>query len=246
MANEHSFSTSTTIPPKYWCIIPAAGIGSRMGVAAPKQYLSLCGATILDHTLGKLVDLAWIEKTVVAVSRDDIYWPQLRWAKEKKVQVCPGGEERVDSVYNGLLALAPIAAADDWVLIHDAARPCVTSVDIERLRSQLVGSSSGGLLGLPVADTLKKVDAHGQVIETVDRSGIWRALTPQMFRYNLLRDSIEVALQQGIKVTDEASAVENAGHEVTLVRGEQQNIKITHPEDLELAEFYLSSQLHHR
>ncbi len=236
---------TTAAEPAYWCIIPAAGVGSRMGAAIPKQYLTVCGATILDHTLEKITYLDWIQGIVVAIADADTRWPEMAWANHPKVHVCSGGAERVNSVYNALLLLADFVEPDDWILVHDVARPCVSPVDIEHLRDQVKTSTSGGLLGACLNDTLKRVGDHGVVESTVDRKNMWRALTPQMFRYRILRCAIETALQQGILVTDEASAVECAGHEVKMVRGSERNIKITTPEDLDLASYYLTREVAH-
>jgi len=223
-------------PERLWGVVPAAGIGRRMGGDRPKQYLILSGRTVLEHSVARL--LAHPQMTMVAVARrdDDPYWPTLPLAADARVIAAPGGAERMHSVLNGLRALP--AADDDWVLVHDAARPCLRRADLEALVSTLADHPVGGLLALPMADTVKRV-AEEAVVETVDRSHLWRALTPQMFRYRLLRDALEAALEAGVVVTDEAQAVERRGLRPRVVAGSADNIKITHPGDLELAALFL-------
>jgi len=158
------------------------------------------------------------------------------------METASGGAERCHSVLHGLVQLTGAAAEDDWVLVHDAARPCVRQQDIEMLVRTLENDPVGGLLGLPVADTMKQVDAAGTVLQTVERDGLWRALTPQMFRLGLLRDALQQSIASGALVTDEAAAMEMAGHRPRMVQGQGDNIKITRPGDLQLAEFYLQSR----
>ncbi len=223
-------------PERLWGVVPAAGISRRMGGDRPKQYLPLAGRTVLEHSVTRLLEHPAV--TVVAVARrdDDPYWPTLPLAADPRVIAAPGGAERMHSVLNGLRALP--AADDDWVLVHDAARPCLRLDDLETLVSTLAGHPVGGLLALSMADTVKRV-AEGEVVETVDRNPLWRALTPQMFRYRLLREALEAALEAGVVVTDEAQAVERRGLRPQVVAGSADNLKITHPGDLELAELFL-------
>ena len=230
-------------PYRLWAVIPAAGIGSRMGSAGPKQYLSLHGKTVLEHTLSRIAGHPHITATVVAIAAADRQWPRIAAGfDESSLVVTHGGAERCHSVLNGLRALAGRAAADDWVLVHDAARPCVRREDLERLIEQLQDHPVGGLLGIPVTDTMKRSDAHGNVIETIRRDGLWRALTPQMFRYGMLSRALIAALERDVLVTDEAAAMEMAGYAPRMVEGHADNIKITLPQDLILADMYLQQQ----
>jgi 2-C-methyl-D-erythritol 4-phosphate cytidylyltransferase len=213
-----------------------------MEAEIPKQYLKLHGTTIIEHTLKRLASVPRISGVVVAVSADDPYWKKLKLPDQQNIIVTEGGEERCHSVLNGLKRLTEIAKPDDWVLVHDAARPCVRRTDIEKLIAQTAAHPTGGLLGMPVADTVKRVDDEQNVVTTVDRNGLWRALTPQLFRLGKLINAIENALAKGIMVTDEAAAIELAGEHPHMVEGCADNIKITRPADLELAEFFLQQQ----
>lgn len=227
--------------PAYWAVVPAAGVGRRMGGSAPKQYLPLGHQTVIEHTLERLLALPSILGVAVALSEADPYWEDLALSTHPRLIRAPGGEERAESVLNALNGLIGQADAQDWVLVHDAARPCVLSSDIEKLMTQLAEDPIGGLLAIPVSDTLKTVS--GDVVTgTADRSTIWRALTPQMFRFGALRQALTRALEQGFAVTDEASAMEHMGYQPKIVEGRSDNIKITRPEDLPLAAFYLESQ----
>ena len=224
-------------------VIPAAGAGVRMGADTPKQYLTLAGQTVLEHSLDVLLACKRIATVVLVLSVDDQYWPEIRRRyKDSRVETVSGGAERCHSVLNGLEYLADKASGDDWVLVHDAARPCVRKHDIEMLMSRLEDDSVGGLLGMPVADTMKQVDADGVVMQTVERDGLWRALTPQMFRLGPLRDALQQAIASGVMVTDDAAAMEMAGFRPRMVQGHADNIKLTRPGDLQLAEFYLQSR----
>ncbi len=230
--------------PRCWAVIPAAGKGARMGAELPKQYLPLLGQTILEHTLLRFTQHPRISGVVVAVARDDEHWPLLK-LKLPPVMVAPGGTERCQSVLNALHTLSADAAPEDWVLVHDAARPCVHADDITRLIDQLgqLGDNPcGGILGIAVRDTLKRCSPEGVIEDTVDRTRLWHALTPQMFRYAALRQALEAALAQGILVTDEAQAIELSGGAVRIVEGRSDNLKITRPEDLALAALFLRAQ----
>ena len=223
----------------HWAIVPAAGVGRRMGGDIPKQYLPLNGRPVIDHTLERLLGYPSIRQVVIALTPDDQWWPNTAFANHTGVVRVEGGMERCDSVLNALRRLCEFAADDDWVLVHDAARPCLRSGDIDRLIEQLAEHPVGGILGMPVRDTMKRADQSGQISETVCREGLWHAFTPQMFRLGLLRVALSDAIEQGKQVTDEASAMELAGYAPMLVEGHPDNIKITRPEDLVLAEFYL-------
>jgi 2-C-methyl-D-erythritol 4-phosphate cytidylyltransferase len=213
-----------------------------MGGDQPKQYLVLAGQPVLQHTLAAL--LAWerIERVVVALAEGDHFWSTLDAARDSRVTTTIGGAERSDSVLAGLESLAGVAARDDWVLVHDAARPCLRQVDIQRLATALADDPVGGLLAVAVAETVKRASADARVLETVPRAGLWLAQTPQLFRYGLLCDAMSSAIREGNPVTDESAAVEEAGFKPSLVRGHPGNIKITRPEDLLLAERFLAFQ----
>jgi len=227
---------------KFHAVIPAAGAGSRMGVDIPKQYLTLAGQTVLEHSLDVLLACEQIATVVLVLSADDERWPEIMHRyKDSRVETVTGGAERCHSVLNGLEHLAGSAGVDDWVLVHDAARPCVRQQDIEMLMTRLEDHAVGGLLGVPVADTMKQVDSDSMILKTVERDGLWRALTPQMFRLGPLRDALQQAIASGVMVTDDASAMEMAGYRARMVEGQADNIKITRPADLQLAEFYLQS-----
>lgn len=228
-----------TRKPVFWAVLPAAGVGRRMGSDVPKQYLMLNGRPVIEHALSPLVEHPLIAGVVVALSSDDDWWHATSFAQHPAVQRAAGGVERCHSVLNALDLLADLAAADDWVLVHDAARPCLHRDDLDRLISQLDNHPVGGLLALPLHDTVKRANDAHQVVETLPRESLWRAFTPQMFRYGLLRSALTSALQRGALVTDEASAIELAGYVPLLVEGRPDNIKITRPEDLALAAFYL-------
>jgi 2-C-methyl-D-erythritol 4-phosphate cytidylyltransferase len=227
---------------KHWAVVPAAGVGRRMGARIPKQYLDLAGRTVLDHTLSRLLSHPRIAGIAVALGSEDGWWPDSEFADHPAILRVTGGAERCHSVLNGLIGLARSALPDDWVLVHDAARPCLRWTDIDRLIATLADHPVGGLLGVPVRDTMKRTDETGTVQATVDRDGLWHAYTPQMFRHGMLRAAIENALALGRLVTDEASAVEMAGHAPLMVEGHDDNLKVTRPADLALAEFYLQRQ----
>lgn len=234
---------TTGAAPRCWAVIPAAGKGARMGAEFPKQYLHLRGRTIIEHTIERLAGHPRIAGLMVAVAADDEYWPTLG-ARLPPLKVAIGGTERCHSVLNALRALAAMAAPDDWILVHDAARPCLHRDDITRLIERLGdGATEGGILGIPVRDTLKRCGATGLIEGTVDRTRLWHALTPQMFRLSRLRAALEAALAAGTLVTDEAQAIELAGGTVRVIEGRSDNIKVTRPADLVLAELFLQAQL---
>lgn len=213
-----------------------------MGGARPKQYLELAGRAVLEHTLARLAADPRISGIVVALGPDDSDWGRLTLPAGIEVRTVAGGAERCHSVLNALDALAATAAAQDWVLVHDAARPCLRAADLARLLDTLAEDPVGGLLGVPVRDTMKRGDAGDRVEATVDRTGLWHALTPQMFRLQALREALAAAIAAGDLVTDEAAAMERAGHRPRLVPGAGDNLKITRPEDLPLAAYYLAHQ----
>lgn len=228
-------------PVNFWGVVPAAGVGSRMQSDRPKQYLELAGKTVIDHTLSRLLRSDFITAIAVAVSKEDPYWPELEIASHERVIMAEGGKERADSVLSALKSLRSLANDHDWVLVHDAARPCITTKDVGLLIETLKEDPVGGILALASHDTLKNVE-NSSITETIDRNRIWRALTPQMFRYGVLFNALEEAAAKGSVVTDEASAVELKGLQPKIVEGRPDNIKITRPEDLPLANFYLEQQ----
>lgn len=223
---------------KMIAIVPAAGVGSRMKADRPKQYLTLLGKTVLEHTLEQLLAHPNIAQVVVALSLDDPYFCDLPLANHPRVIRVNGGKERADSVLSALEYVCQHQLGE-WVLVHDAARPCVTHADISQLIATAMAHPVGAILAAPVRDTMKRGDGLQQIEHTVDRSALWHALTPQMFRAEPLRAVLNTALQQQAVITDEASAFEWCGKKPALVTGRADNLKITQPEDLALAEFYL-------
>ena len=226
--------------PRYFAIVPAAGSGSRFGAEKPKQYLSLLGRPLLFHTLAALVACPEIERVWVVLAPDDPYWPQYDWSElgAKLETVRCGGATRAESVSNGLRAAAMVATDDDWVLVHDAARPCLSAAMLAGLFTELADDPVGGILAAPVADTMKRADANQRVAATEPRDGLWQAQTPQMFRYGRLCE----ALEKCVAVTDEASAIEALGLKPKLVRCDMTNLKVTYPADLALAALILRSR----
>ncbi len=227
----------------YWAVVPAAGSGSRMRAEIPKQYLVINDRTVLEHTLARLCAHPAIAGVVIALSATDRWWPLLRrLPADKPLAVVTGGAERCHSVLNCLRYLRRTQPADHPVLVHDAARPCVRAQDIDSLLQACAAHPVGGLLGMPVRDTMKRCDSHGAILETVDRRRLWHAMTPQMFSLGLLMDALEQSLAREQLVTDEASAIEALGLRPVMVEAAADNIKITRPEDLQLAEYYLRRQ----
>ncbi len=231
-----------------WAIVPAAGIGKRMQSTLPKQYLLLNEIPILAHTVNRLLAFDCITGLVIALQPDDLIWDSLNIDKRKPVIRVAGGRERCDSVLNALRGLTGQAGFNpdtDWVMVHDAVRPCLRAQDISRLITE-VKTDDGGLLALPVRDTMKRQhvkqteNSCSRVATTVDREGLWHALTPQYFPWKQLKQSLDTAILHGYAVTDESSAMEQAGYSPRLVCGHEDNIKITRPDDLELAGLYLS------
>lgn len=233
----------------YFALVPAAGSGSRMhalsGRAAPKQYLPLAGQPMIRHALETLCAVPAITQVFVVLAPDDTHWPadaMVPLGPKLHVLRC-GGDTRAQSVANGLRAMADelggeAAIGDDWVLVHDAARPCLTVAMVENLIAEVGEDDAGGLLAVPVADTLKRADENGRIHQTVPREGLWQAQTPQMFRHRLLLDALDFAPQ----VTDEASAIETLGLLPRLVAADASNLKVTYPLDLQLAEWILQNR----
>jgi 2-C-methyl-D-erythritol 4-phosphate cytidylyltransferase len=219
----------------FYALVPAAGTGSRMGIEVPKQYMMLSGQPMIYHALKTLCAHAEISTVFVVLSAQDAHWKTHDWSVfgDKLQPLFCGGQTRAESVLNGLLA-AELNLAD-WVLVHDAARPCLNAQQLTRLLHELRDDEVGGLLAVPVADTLKRADAQLRVAHTESRAGLWQAQTPQMFRTGLLLQALESAPN----VTDDASAVEALGYFPKLVESDSSNFKVTYPQDLQLAELYL-------
>ena len=241
--NTSSMVSQQTLGDGLWFIVPAAGIGQRMGAAVPKQYLPFANATILETTLHTLLAIKPLAGIVVAIHPKDTHWSTLSVSQHAKVHTVTGGEERADSVLSALDFLHSSFLNNDgkdnetqWVLVHDAARPCISPASIYDLVNTLQDDDVGGVLGINSSDTLKRVNNQQVIESTVDRSDIWQAQTPQMFRYGLLRSALTQAIQNKLAITDEASALELAGYTVNMVTGRSDNIKITQADDLPIAE----------
>jgi len=224
--------------PRYFALVPAAGLGARMGLALPKQYLPLAGRPLIHHALATLCAARRIARVFIVLSEQDKVWDQ-QWRSadhaafdDKLVALRCGGATRADSVLNGLQRMVESAVADDWVLVHDAARPCLSQAQLDALIDEVGDDAVGGILAVPVADTLKRAGADGRIDATVPREQLWQAQTPQLFRYGLLRE----ALEKSRGVTDEAGAIEALGHRPKLVASDACNLKVTYPSDLALAE----------
>jgi 2-C-methyl-D-erythritol 4-phosphate cytidylyltransferase len=231
--------------PRIWAVLPAAGSGQRMRSAVPKQYLELAGCSVLEHSLRAVLQPAEVAGAVVALSADDAHWPGWSALAGKPILRVNGGAERADSVRAALIALAAREDADQlWALVHDAARPCLRAEDLQRLIQRCLDAGEGGLLAAPVRDTLKRVeavDAAGpRASGTEPRAGLWRAFTPQLFPLLALREALDDALAAGVAITDEAMAMERRGVRPLLVEGAEDNLKITTPADLALAEYVLA------
>jgi len=222
-----------------WVVVPAAGRGTRFGGDVPKQYLDLLGRPVIEHTLRALLAHPAVSGAMVALSPGDPRWPGWRELEGKPVLTCLGGGERADSVLAGLRALPDSVTADDWVLVHDAARPCLKALDLSRLFAALKSDPVGALLAVPVRDTVKQSDGDGRVAATLPRCTLWRAQTPQAFRRGSLVRALEAAERAGIAATDEAMAMERLGLKPLLVEGSDDNLKITTPADLAVAESIL-------
>jgi len=226
----------------YWAIVPAAGSGRRFGGERPKQFCRLGDQLVAQHSLARLLAITSIKKIIVPCDLDAPAWREVSAASHPRVERVAGGVERVHSVVRGLQAIEGQADPNDWVLVHDIARPCITPSDILKLIEQLHDNAVGGILATPVSDTLKQMTSDNMVACTPDRSLFRAAQTPQMFRYGLLLQALQVMLADGQMPTDEASAIEYAGQPVSVVEGRRDNIKITHREDLVIAEAIMNCQ----
>lgn len=226
---------------RYWAVIPAAGGGRRMQAAVPKQYMRLHQRALIEWSAAPFIEAPWIGGVVVVLARGDRRFSRLPIARHPKVLCTVGGATRADSVLAGLRAIPQEGARDSartFVLVHDAARPCVDGAALRRLRVA-ASDRNGGLLAIPQSETVK-LARGGRVLRTVDRRDLWRAQTPQLFRLDLLQRALADALRRGAEITDEASAMEAAGFRPRLVPGEGRNLKVTYPEDLELAALWLA------
>ena len=226
---------------KIWAVIPAAGSGSRFSKTELKQYQMIQGKTVLEHTVSRLNDLP-LSGYVLAISENDSVAKTLNLAQPDKAHFCVGGAERVHSVLNALTYLSQFASADDLVFVHDAARPCVTQDCLNDLVNTAIQQNCSAILAIPVRDTLKLVEHKNNIEKTVSRDYLWQAQTPQISKLGILKHAIEKALQDGITITDEASALEYVGETVKVVQGRSDNIKITYSDDLELAKLILTVQ----
>ncbi len=225
---------------KIWAIIPAAGIGARMATDTPKQYLTIGNKTILEHSLSNFLKHPAIHKVIMVIHPQDKKWSTLEVSEHDKIIVVDGGEERVDSVKNGLAKIKDLGGAKDWVMVHDAARPCLYSLHIDNLIKAKETSPEGVILAIPSFDTVKVTNNQQTIDKTLERENIWLAQTPQFFPVELLCNSIRQSLIDGINITDEASAMEAQGYHPALVIGSKHNIKVTEQEDLILASISLS------
>ena len=226
--------------PRCWALVPAAGSGSRLGGEKPKQYVEIAGKPLLAHTLESLTEVGLILGIAVGLARDDRWWHEEFSPSGRILGTYVGGKSRAETVLRGLEYLEPHVHTEDWVLVHDAARPCIRSSDIERLISERGDGPSGALLAVPVPDTMKQSNGRDQVERTISREGLWCAQTPQLFSYEALRDALQGS--DLATVTDDSSAMEAAGYMPRLVPGRADNLKVTTREDLELAALILQSR----
>ncbi|MGU3312341.1 2-C-methyl-D-erythritol 4-phosphate cytidylyltransferase [Acinetobacter sp. M5A5_2a] len=226
---------------KLWAVIPAAGSGSRFSKTELKQYQYIQDRTVLEHTIRRISQLP-LNGYVLAIGTQDTFAQTLAFQNIDKAHFCTGGAERVHSVLNALNHLLNFADENDWVLVHDAARPCVTIDCLNALVAKAIESNDSAILAIPVRDTLKQVKTGDHIDKTVSRDSLWQAQTPQITKIGKLKKAIEQALENNVTITDEASALEYMGETVRVVMGRSDNIKITYPDDLELARLILQSQ----
>ena len=222
-----------------WAVVPAAGLGRRMAAEVPKQYLQISGVTLLEHTLRALLDCAQLRGLIVALDPGDRRADNVALLSDPRVMTAAGGFDRAESVRSGLAVLETLAEPDDWVLVHDAARPCLPLESLTALIERARQSGEGVILAEPVADTLKQVGEDGQISGTVDRQSLWRAQTPQLFPLFALRAALGRCLEEGLSVTDEAMAMERMGEPVHVIEGPSSNIKVTVEADLAFADLVL-------
>ena len=225
---------------KNWAVIVAAGSGSRFGASSPKQYQMLHGTLVLEHSIAAFNDADFFAGIILVVAEDDDYIDDLQLPSA--ITIVTGGKERSDSVANGLSALIEIASKDDWIWIHDGARPCVGNNFLAALSAELGDHAIGGIPAIPVTDTIKTAD-NNQILKTEPRVNLWRAQTPQIFRFQLIVKAMAAAIENNSDITDESSAVEQFGVKPMLLTGRDSNIKITHQQDLTLADYYLANKV---
>ena len=225
---------------KYFLVVPASGIGQRMNSTLPKQYIILeNGLTILDQCLNTILSNDLISGFIVALDKKDSHFKSSDFAKDPKlISITTGGKERFHSVLNALNALDQTAKPNDWVLVHDAVRPCIREEDINKLIEELADDKVGGILANRIVDTVKQKN-NGGLVSTIDRQKLYIAQTPQMFRYAILKDSIEKAIESNVHITDESEALESLNYSIRIVEGSSSNIKITTQEDIHLANYFL-------
>ncbi len=231
--------------PDVWVIIPAAGVGKRMQSNVAKQYLTINNKTVLQHTVEQFINLPFVKGILVAISNTDDTFATLSFSNKNKVQHCIGGKQRYQSVLNTLDTFQHLIKPHEWIMVHDAARPCVSPHDIEKLYTECKNHKVGGILATPVKDTLKQSLANQTIAKTVDRDTMWHALTPQMFRYQNLVNAIENSIMDNLAITDDASAFENLNLRPKLVDGREDNIKITRPSDLDYATWIITQRQQH-
>ncbi len=216
-----------------------------MAASLPKQYLPLLNETVIATTIKRLANFPGIKGILVGISADDTHWQTTKYqlgSLSAPLQTFTGGESRAQTVLNGLNLLSEKSDSSDWVLVHDAARPCVRYDDVKKLIEETGDDENGGILALPISDTVKQTDNKDHISATVNRDGLWRALTPQYFPVKKLKEALTKALENNIEITDEASAMEFVGANPICISGNSDNIKITYPDDLELAEMFLRKQ----
>lgn len=225
---------------KYFLVVPASGIGQRMNSTIPKQYIILeNGLTILDQCLNTILSNDLISGFIVALNKKDSHFKSSDFAKDPKlISIVTGGKERFHSVLNALNALDQTAKPNDWVLVHDAVRPCIRKEDINKLIEEVADDKVGGILANRIVDTVKQKNDDG-LVSTIDRQKLYIAQTPQMFRYDILKDSIEKAIKSNMHITDESEALESLNYSIRIVEGSSTNIKITTQEDIHLANYFL-------
>lgn len=220
--------------PQYHCILVAAGSGHRMGIHQPKQYLKVAGRTLLEWSAQPFLVSPLVSQVIVVIAKEDTFFSHLPLANHAKVRSVVGGQERYQSVLSGLNALSGAVQSSDWVLVHDAARPNLSLEDLHDLMATVGDHDVGGILGTPVTDSLKRVNADHRIQEEVARDSIWRALTPQLFRFGLLHNALREVTHLGSLPTDESAAVGRLGYSPLVVRGRSDNIKVTTQEDYEI------------
>ena len=225
-----------------WAVIPASGIGRRMLSKTPKQYLMFEGRTILEHCLDRLLSHPRIEAAVVVLNDADEYWEKLSYRSSKPLYTTAGGRERHHSVYQGILAVQQQGVTDALLLVHDAVRPLVTHSDLDKVIAAARAHEAGAILATPVSDTLKLQSEVMEIISTVSRDRLWRALTPQVFHQQILLRALKKVIDENSEITDDAAALEGLGYKPALVPGVEENIKITTPADLRLAQLIWLNQ----